>query len=187
VLTNDNAGDGLCATASTGRGTALVRHEAAPSAAGSLGSFYSFVTLLLGMKFGEHEYKVMGLAPYAPAAQAERAYEALSAVFGLDTTIPARFVWKRRDPRYRLLLEATLGLRFDAIAAGAQRMVEESLLTWARLMRERHGGERLALGGGVFMNVKANGRLADEPWLRDLFVFPSCGDESNAVGAAYLG
>jgi len=66
-------------------------------------------------------------------------------------------------------------------------MVEESLLTWARLMRERHGGERLALGGGVFMNVKANGRLADEPWLRDLFVFPSCGDESNAVGAAYLG
>src|SRR5437667_259459 len=80
---------------------------------------------LLGMKFGEHEYKVMGLAPYAPAAQAERAYEALSAVFGLDTTIPARFVWKRRDPRYRLLLEATLGLRFDAIAAGAQRMVEE--------------------------------------------------------------
>ena len=187
VLTNDNAGDGLCASVSTGRGTALVRHEAVPSAPGSLGSFYSFVTLLLGMKFGEHEYKVMGLAPYAPAAQAERAYEALSAVFGLDTTIPARFVWKRRDPRYRLLLEATLGLRFDAIAAGAQRMVEESLLTWARLMRERHGGERLALGGGVFMNVKANGRLADEPWLRDLFVFPSCGDESNAVGAAYLG
>src|SRR2546422_2288270 len=54
-------------------------------------------------------------------------------------------------------------------------------------MRERHGGERLALGGGVFMNVKANGLIAEEPWLRDLFVFPSCGDESNAIGAAYLG
>src|SRR5262249_33508736 len=83
--------------------------------------------------------------------------------------------------------ESTLGQRFDAIAAGAQRIVEESLLAWARLMRERHGGERLALGGGVFMNVKANGLLAEEPWLRDLFVFPSCGDESNAIGAAYLG
>src|SRR5205085_8162003 len=59
VLTNDNSGDGLCATASSGRGTALQRHEATPSAPGSLGSFYSFVTLLLGMKFGEHEYKVM--------------------------------------------------------------------------------------------------------------------------------
>ena len=66
-------------------------------------------------------------------------------------------------------------------------MVEESLLRWARLMHERHGAERLALGGGVFMNVKANMRLAEEEWVRDLFVFPSCGDESNAVGAAYLG
>src|SRR5262245_38996444 len=46
VLTNDNAGDGLCATASSARGTTLDRHEAAPSAPGSLGSFYSFVTLL---------------------------------------------------------------------------------------------------------------------------------------------
>ena len=54
-------------------------------------------------------------------------------------------------------------------------------------MRARYGGERLALGGGVFMNVKANMLLADEEWVRDLFVFPSCGDESNAVGAAYLG
>jgi carbamoyltransferase len=78
VLTNDNAGDGLCATASTASGTTLERREAAPSAPGSLGSFYSFVTLLLGMKFGEHEYKVMGLAPYAPA----RAVERTAAAFG---------------------------------------------------------------------------------------------------------
>jgi carbamoyltransferase len=65
--------------------------------------------------------------------------------------------------------------------------VEDLLLQWARLMRARYGGERLALGGGVFMNVKANMRLASEEWVRDLFVFPSCGDESNAIGAAYLG
>jgi carbamoyltransferase len=186
VLTNDNSGDGLCATASTGRGSALERHEATPSAPGSLGSFYSFVTLLLGMKFGEHEYKVMGLAPYAPARLAERAEASLRALFDLEPAAPARFAWKRRGPRYRLLLEATLGHRFDAVAAGAQRIVEDALLRWARLMRERHGGERLALGGGVFMNVKANGLLAEEEWLRDLFVFPSCGDESNAIGAAYL-
>src|SRR5207247_4217880 len=119
--------------------------------------------------------------------QAERAHEALSAVFGLEATTPARFAWKRRGPRYRLLLETTLGLRFDAVAAGAQRIVEDSLLAWARRMRERHGGERLALGGGVFVNVKANILRAAAPWASDLFVFPSCGDESNAVGAAYLG
>jgi carbamoyltransferase len=187
VLTNDNSGDGLCATASSAAGTTLERREATPSAAGSLGSFYSFVTLLLGMKFGEHEYKVMGMAPYASAGATERAAAALEEVFGLTEDTPATFAWRRRGSRYRVLLDATLGLRFDAIAGGAQRVVEESLLRWARLMHERHGAERLALGGGVFMNVKANMRLAEEEWVRDLFVFPSCGDESNAVGAAYLG
>jgi len=187
VLTNDNSGDGDCAHVYTGEGLDLQARESAPSAAGSLGSFYSFVTLLLGMKFGEHEYKVMGLAPYASARATEQAAAQLREVFELDTATPARFVWKRRGRRYSQLLEATLGLRFDAIAGGAQRIVEETLLAWARLMRARYGGDRLALGGGVFMNVKANMLIADDDWVGDLFVFPSCGDESNAIGAAYLG
>jgi len=187
VLTNDNSGDGLCATASTGRGIELVRHEAAPSAPGSLGAFYSFVTLLLGMKFGEHEYKVMGLAPYAATARAQRAEGALREVFALQEGPPARFCWRAPGERYQVLLRATLGLRFDAIAGGAQRLLEDLLLRWARLMGERYDGGRLALGGGVFMNVKANMLIAGEEWVEDLFAFPSCGDESNAVGAAYLG
>jgi len=187
VLTNDNSGDGLCATVSTARGTALERQEASRSAPGSLGSFYTLVTLLLGMKPGEHEYKVMGLAPYAPARQAEQALAALRTLFDFVEDRPCRFEWRRRGPLYRALLEATLGLRFDAVAGGAQRLLEEALLAWARLARSRYGGERVVLGGGVFMNVKANMLLAGEDWVRELFVFPSCGDESNAVGAAYLG
>ncbi len=187
VLTNDNSGDGLCATVSTARGVTIARCEATRSGPGSLGSFYTLVTLLLGMKPGEHEYKVMGLAPYAPAGAAERAAAALRTVFDLAEGEPCRFEWKKRGPLYRALLEATLGLRFDGIAGGAQRLLEEWLLRWARLARGRHGAERLALGGGVFMNVKANMLLAAEEWVRELFVFPSCGDESNAVGAAYLG
>jgi carbamoyltransferase len=187
VLTNDNSGDGLCATVSTGRATSLQRHEATPAAPGSLGSFYSLVTVLLGMTAGEHEYKVMGLAPYASAKHADRAAAALARVFGFVEGQPCLFAWRERGPRYHTLLEATLGLRFDGIAGGAQRIVEESLLAWSRVMHARYGGDRLALGGGVFMNVKANMHLASEEWVRDLFAFPSCGDESNAVGAAYLG
>src|SRR5215467_1581179 len=94
--------------------------------------------------------------------------------------MPARFAWRKPGERYQLLLRATLGLRFDAVAGGAQKLLEDVLLRWTRLMRER-------LGGGVFMNVKANMLLSAEPWVEDLYVFPSCGDESNAVGAAYLG
>jgi carbamoyltransferase len=187
VLTNDNSGDGLCATASTGRGLELVRHEATASAPGSLGAFYSFVTLALGMKFGEHEYKVMGLAPYAPERYAVRAEQALREVFGMEVTRPARFHWRQGGERHALLLRATLGLRFDWVAAGAQRLLEGVLLDWARLMHSRYRGGRVALGGGVFMNVKANMLLGQEDWVEELFAFPSCGDESNAVGAAYLG
>ena len=187
VLTNDNSGDGLCATAWRASGTTLERREATPSAPGSLGSLYSFVTLLLGMTFGEHEYKVMGLAPYADAQATERAAAALREVFDLTEGDPCLFAWKQRGPRYRQLLEATLGLRFDAVAGGTQALLEEALVRWTRLMRARHGGERLALGGGVFMNVKANMLLAAEEWVREMFVAPSSGDESNAIGAAYLG
>src|SRR5262249_39131262 len=106
VLTNDNSGDGLCATASTGSGLALARHEASSSAPGSLGAFCSFVTLALGMKFGEHEYKVMGMAPYAGTAWAGRAEAALREVFDLDEGRPARFAWRRPGERYPLLLRA---------------------------------------------------------------------------------
>src|SRR5258705_9624206 len=140
VLTNDNSGDGLCATASTGKALELARHEATPSAPGSLGAFYSFVTLSLGMKFGEHEYKVMGMAPYAGEKYATRAEAALREIFDLEEKIPARFRWLKPGERYALLLRATLGLRFDAIAGGAQRLLEDSLLRWTRLMRKRYGG-----------------------------------------------
>src|SRR3989441_1146296 len=119
VLTNANSGDGLCATVSSARGVALSRHEATPSGPGSLGSFYTLVTLLLGMKPGEHEYKVMGLAPYAPAVATRRAATALGAVFAMTEGRPSRFEWRRRWPLYRALLEATLGLRFDRYGGGA--------------------------------------------------------------------
>ena len=39
--------------------------------------------------------------------------------------------------------------------------------------------------GGIFMNVKANLLLAKLSAISELFIMPSCGDESNAIGAAY--
>ncbi|HUU57040.1 MAG TPA: carbamoyltransferase C-terminal domain-containing protein, partial [bacterium] len=39
--------------------------------------------------------------------------------------------------------------------------------------------------GGVFMNVKANKVIYDLPEVEELFVMPSCGDDSNAIGTCY--
>ena len=188
VLTNDNSGDGLCATASTGRGARPRPPRGDAERAG-----LSRRLLLVRHAPARHEVRrarVQGDGPgalRAGARYAERAEAALREVFDLEEGQPARFRWREPGERYQLLLRATLGLRFDGIAGGAQRLLEDVLLRWARLMRERYGGARLALGGGVFMNVKANMLIAGEEWVEDLFAFPSCGDESNAVGAAYLG
>src|SRR5438128_5690958 len=158
VLTNDNSGDGLCATASIAHGTLLDRREATPSGPGSLGSFYTLVTLLLGMKPGEHEYKVMGLAPYAPARETERAVAALGTTFAMTEGTPCRFEWRRRGPLYRAMLEATLGLRFDGIAGGAQHMLEEALVRWVRRARQRHGGRRVAVAGAGYRQSRVSRR-----------------------------
>src|SRR3989442_671416 len=124
VLTNDTWGDGLCATASSAHGTLLERREATPSGPGSLGSFYTLVTLLLGMKPGEHEYKVMGLAPYATAGPTARATAALRTVFDFVEAKPCRFEWKKRGPLYRAVVQGTPGKRLEWIAGGAQRIAE---------------------------------------------------------------
>ena len=60
----DGAGDGISATVSIAKGFDINR-IASTTRKASLGKIYSRVTYMLGLKPWEHEYKVMGLAPYA--------------------------------------------------------------------------------------------------------------------------
>ncbi len=64
VFTLDGEGDGLCASVAVWRDGRLTRISET-SEHRSLGKVYEIVTGLLGFKMMEHEYKVMGLAPYA--------------------------------------------------------------------------------------------------------------------------
>ena len=50
----------------------------------SLGYFYLFVTSYLGLKPGEHEFKVMGLSPYGNKKRANLIKEKLSKLIWLD-------------------------------------------------------------------------------------------------------
>ncbi|MFQ5693116.1 MAG: carbamoyltransferase N-terminal domain-containing protein, partial [Nitrospinota bacterium] len=193
VLTNDNAGDGLCATVNEAAPRGIRRLSASRSAHGSLGSFYSLVTVFLGMRQLEHEHKVMGMAPYAPE---DGRREALEVFRELMEYVPAageeggKFRWRVRDRRFAHLMMKLARRRFDWVAGAAQTHLEEMLERWAREGLRLAGGDgaalgRVALSGGIFMNVKANQRLAALAEIGDLFVMPSCGDESNAIGAAY--
>ncbi|MEO8049539.1 MAG: carbamoyltransferase C-terminal domain-containing protein [Acidobacteriota bacterium] len=187
VLTCDGSGDRLSATVSLGERGNLTR-LAQVSEQDSIGRLYAMVTRHLGMAPLEHEYKVMGLAPYvANEAKTAAAAEQFQQLFEF-TREP--MVWRRRrgvPPMYSasaFLARRLAGQRFDLIAAGVQRFIEDWLAVWGRNCIRETGIRRVACSGGVFMNVKANLRLLAIPELDDLYIFPSCGDESNSIGAA---
>lgn len=86
---------------------------------------------------------------------------------------------------YSYLRKATELHRFDWIADGLQQFNEEILVKWVKNCINKTGISKVVLSGGTFMNVKANQKIYEVPEVEKLFVFPSCCDESNDIGAAY--
>ncbi len=188
VLTADGSGDGVCATVSVGRHGTLDRLHAIPMEH-SIGNIYAMATYLIGMVPLEHEYKLMGLAPYAEPKGVDQVFEALIKLVRFDPAVPLGWVRDESCPEtycsYDFFQRLFEGKRFDWIAGGLQRFTETVLTQWVRNCIRATGIGRVVLGGGIFMNVKANKMIMELPEVTDLFVYPSCGDETNAMGAAY--
>ena len=187
ILTCDGAGDGLSATVSIANGLEI-RRISSTSRKASVGKIYSRVTYMLGLKPWEHEYKVMGLAPYSEnkfALEIKKFLDELLKVskdgfnFELGSEHECSYI-------YEFLREKFECKRFDAIAGGVQIFTEEILRTWVGGIIKETGIKRVVCGGGVFMNVKANKIISEIDGLEELFIFPSCGDESLSLGAAWI-
>lgn len=186
VLTSDGVGDGKSATVSVGRDGKL-RTISVTSEDDSLAVVYLEVTRFLGMKPLNDEYKVMGLAGYCPDSQASVIVDQLRGLMSLDTAKGSVRSRHRPQMYQRYLKDHLSGRRFDHVAGGAQRLVEDLLVDWIRLWIRRTGISTICLAGGIFMNVKANMRIMQMPEVREMFVFPSGGDESIAIGSALYG
>ncbi len=184
VLTLDRGGDGSCATVTVSDNGKLERIAQSPNAF-SLGSLYASTTEILGMLSDQHEYKVMGLAPYADPDGVQRVlpvFEELLGVEGLTFTGPIA----ARAAGYKLR-RALEGKRFDWIAGAVQLHCENLMREFVQNALEATGAHSVVCGGGVFMNVKANMILKDLPGVEHFGVCASSGDESAAIGAAYHG
>ena len=184
-LTCDGAGDGLAGSVSVCQGNDIKRIAVTDRHA-SLGKIYSRVTMLMGMKPWEHEYKVMGLAPYADPERSARAAEPLRRLIRLsdDGLSFARVGELSMNYCYEYLRDAFERVRFDVIAGAMQLFTEELLVDWVRACVRHTGLKDIVCGGGVFMNVKANMLIAQLPEVTSLYVMPSPADESLSIGAA---
>ena len=181
VVTADSWGDGANAAIFLGKNGQI--NEIHRTAMCNLARIYRFMTLLLGMKPNEHEYKVMGLAPYAKDYHIPAPYEIFKKTLvadGID------FKWKKKPTDlYFYFKEKFEGIRFDAIAGALQKWLEELLVEWISNILKKLNVNELAYSGGLSLNVKANQSIAQIAKLNNFFVPASGGDESSSIGAAY--
>ena len=183
VLTIDAFGDGHSASISVGEDGRLTRSHAISHQAFQVARIYRYVTLLMGMKPDEHEYKVMGLAPYAKPQTMRKAYEVFRNTLYVDG-LDFKFREKPKD-MYFYFRDKLEGCRFDGIAGGLQKFVEELLTEWVSNVVREFGVRRIVFAGGVAMNIKAIQKIAELDCVDELFIPPSPGDESLGMGAAY--
>ncbi|SON50967.1 carbamoyltransferase C-terminal domain-containing protein [Vibrio tapetis] len=145
---------------------------------------YRMVTLYLRMKPLEHEFKVMGLAPYAKEKYSDEVvtiFEELLDFEGMNV------VHKNRpNDLYEFLNEKLQYFRFDNIAGGIQQYTENILTEMFSRVYKETGFTNFVFSGGVAMNVKASKALGELDFVDDLFVAGSASDESQCIGACYL-
>lgn len=183
IFTLDGEGDEACA--SVNKAGEMVERIATTQWYTSLGYIYSQTTAFLGMKALEHEYKVMGLAPYAKSYFTDTYHRIFEPVIDVDTK---NLMFTSKFPLNRFILhlrQYAVGERFDNIAAAVQHLTETVTTKWVMASIKKLGVHELYLGGGVFMNVKLNLKLSELDEVENIHPFPSCGDESNPIGACY--
>jgi carbamoyltransferase len=145
---------------------------------------YRMVTLYLRMKPLEHEFKVMGLAPYAKDKYVDEVVKVFEELLEFDGL---KIVHKNRpDNLYEFLNEKLKYYRFDNIAGGIQKYTENMLNELFERAAKEIGIKNFVFSGGVAMNVKANKALGDLDVVDNLFVAGSSSDESQSIGACYL-
>jgi carbamoyltransferase len=186
VFTLDGMGDGLCATVTQVGPKGQWKRIAETPLGASIGSIYSETTRFLGMKVMEHEYKVMGLAAYCKGYHLDTYKRVFEPVIDIDPDNPLAFRASLDTSEFYLYLaKHAVGERFDNIAGALQHLLEERVTRWISNAIQATGIRRIFTGGGVFMNVKLNKRIQEMGEVEQAWFLPSCGDESNPLGAAY--
>jgi carbamoyltransferase len=161
-----------------------------------IGNAYSIFTEKLGLGPGLTKAgTLMGLAPYGKPNQValERWREFGTSFHERAYKDDPRFIQEMwcaisLDPEGRTFLgEESDSAKAQEIAASIQYVFEETLVEQATRVcaeLERHHGGNLCLAGGSFLNSETNMSILRRSGFDRLHLFPGCGDDGTAVGAA---
>jgi len=187
VLTLDGAGDGLCSTVSIGRKYTLER-IASTTAYNSPGNiFYSEITGYLGLKRWEHEYKVMGMAPYGIS---DYCIDEIRKIVRINPNRPLEFentIGAYVEHVQKKLIKLLAEQRFDNISAATQQHFEDLVVQWVKNAIEHTGLHKVVCAGGMFLNVKANKLLKEMEEIDNIHFYPAASDEVVPIGVALEG
>ena len=168
----------------------------------SLGGMYGAITEYLGFEMLDGEFKVMGMAPYGDASKYDlsRLVSFENGELKIDTDFVnvvgiRRYKENGRGHYFSPKLVEWLGPKragdeiddpYIHYAASVQALLEDIALKMidyyvGDIIRETG---RIAMAGGVALNVKLNQRIIAMPGVKELFVQPASGDAGTALGAA---
>jgi carbamoyltransferase len=177
-VTADGMGDGHSLTVSHYARSGAPRRVWAVPSRDSFGLFFEILTEAFGFVPCRDEGKLTGLAALGDPAR---------------ITLPVPFALEQGQLRYTgphgragvawardTLLAAHSR---EDVAAWAQRILEDIIVSITRDHLRKSGLRRLALAGGVFANVKLNQRLHELPETDAIFICPNMGDGGLSLGA----
>ena len=156
----------------------------ASSCENDIGRLYKMATLLVGMRPEEHEYKVMGMAPYAKDIYVDKAFLPLKELCKVENMKILNH--NRPQDLYSYLKDAWLVHRFDSVCGAAQRFAEEVASKLFEDIYKHLGCRRYVVTGGISKNIKMNKVLSELDFVDEIFICGSGGDESLSIGACYV-
>ncbi len=183
IFTMDGEGDFLSSTVSIYENNKLNKLSKNLNDT-SLGYFYAESTKILGLKPFEHEFKVMGMAPYAKKEDVARILKELDGLIVVNKE--GNFETKIVSSLFQYELEKIFKYeKFENICGAVQQFSENLIVKWIEYWMNKTSLDNLVLSGGVFMNIKACKKILEHSKVKSLFIVPSASDESLPFGALY--
>jgi len=201
LVTIDGVGEKTTTTIGLGKGSeiTMLKQIEFPH---SVGLLYTAMTVFLGFRPFDGEYKVMGLAAYGDSSRESNPYYTkLQKVveifddgsFALDMKYFGHNNFEMKSYRQEFVDMIGLSPReqndpmtrdYENLASALQLLTEDLVLSVLKCAHNLAPSDNLCFAGGVALNSVINAKILSKTKFKNLFIQPSAGDGGTALGAA---